>query len=84
MRESFNISLCHFINAIYPKNFFIQIARHRRSSLDGRGVFDSGRSLEVEFILLNVSHTAFGIVAKAPTLLLDNLSRNSCMRIQDC
>ena len=44
---------------LYPKNSFIQIARYRRSSLDGRGIFDSGRSLQVEFILLNISHTTF-------------------------
>ena len=68
-------------STLYPTNFFIQIARYSRSSLDGRGIFDSGRSLQVEFILLNISHSTFGIVANALTLLLDNLSRNSCMCI---
>ena len=37
----------------------MQIARYPRSSLDSRGIFDSGRSLQVEFILLNISHTTF-------------------------
>ena len=46
-------------STLYPKNSFIQTARYRRSSLDGRGIFDSGRSLQVEFILLNISHTTF-------------------------
>ena len=44
---------------LYPGKSFIQIARYRRSSVDGRGIFDSGRSLQVEFILLNIPHTTF-------------------------
>ena len=59
--ESVNISLWPTASSptLYPKNSFIQIARHRRSSLNGRGIFDSGRSLQVEVILLNISHTTF-------------------------
>ena len=37
----------------------LQIALYRWSSLDGRGNVDSGRSLQAEFILLNISHTTF-------------------------
>ena len=61
-RESFNMhkpvrtaTSC----TLYPKNSFIQIACYYRSSLDGRGIFHSRRSLQVEFILLNISHTTF-------------------------
>ena len=46
-------------STLYPKKYFIQIAHYRRSSLDSRGIFDSGRSLQIEFILLNISHTTF-------------------------
>ena len=46
--ESFNIILCVLP---YPKNSFIQISRHHRSSLYGRGIFDSGRSLHLEYHL---------------------------------
>ena len=35
------------------------MTRYRRSSQDGRGIFHSGRSQQVEFILLNISHTTF-------------------------
>ena len=41
-------------SALYPKKSFIQIARYRGSSLD---VVTS--SLQVEYILLNISHTTF-------------------------
>ena len=46
-------------STLYPKNFFIQIACYRRSSQDSRGIFDSWRSVQVEFILLNISHITF-------------------------
>ena len=46
-------------STLYLKNPFIQMAPYRRSSLDGRGFFDSGRSLQAEYILLNISHTTF-------------------------
>ena len=59
-------------STLYPKISFIQIARHSRSSLSG---FDSGRSQHIEFCPI----LPFGIVANALTLLLDNLSRNSCI-----
>ena len=62
---------------LYPEKSFIQIARYRRSSLDGRGIFDSGRSLQVEFVLLNISHTTFRHCRERS--YLDNLSRNSCI-----
>ena len=47
------------LSTLDPKNSFIQIVCYRRSSLDSRGIFDSGGSLQVEFVLLNISHTTF-------------------------
>ena len=52
------------LSTLYPKNSFIHIARYRRSSLDGRGIFDFGRSLQVEFILLNISHTYLSALSR--------------------
>ena len=46
-------------STLYPKNSFIQTARYHRSSLDSRCIFDSERSLQVEFIFLNIFHTTF-------------------------
>ena len=57
MRNATSSTLC-------PKNSFIQIARNRRSSLYGRGIFDSGRSLHIECCPI----LPFGIVANAITL----------------
>ena len=61
-RESFNMHKplrTATSSTLYPKNSFIQIARYRRPSLDSRGIFDSGCSLQSEFILLSISHTTF-------------------------
>ena len=68
-KGSFNISLCVLpLHQRYilrsPKNSFIQISRHRRSSLDGRGIFDSGR----------YKYTTFRHCRERSFVLLDNLS----------
>ena len=58
-RERESTLACATLSTLYPKNSFTQIGRHRRSSLDGRGIFDSGRSLQVKCILMNISPTTF-------------------------
>ena len=79
-RESFNMHKPVRIatsSTLYPKNSFIQIARYRRSSLDGRGIFDSKYKLNLFYWISPI--LLFGIVANALTLLLNNLCRNSCI-----
>ena len=57
--EPFCFWMC-FSSVIARVSFnMIQIARHCRSSLDSHCIFDSGHSLQVEFILLNDPHTTF-------------------------
>ena len=81
-RESFNMHkpVCTATSStLYPENSFIQIARYPRSSLDDRGTFDSGLWLQVHLLYWISPMLPFGIVSYVLTLLLDNLSRNSCI-----
>ena len=61
---------------LYRKNSFIQIARYRRSPLDGRGISILGVHYKLNLFYSISPILSLGLVANALTLLLDNLSRN--------